>query len=126
MSKAEAAAARPQAWARVLQWLTEREDEMIASVRELVIRESPTHDKQACDKLCSHLAGEFECLGGQVQIHRQRTAGNHLQVDFAGASKRASRCYCWDISIRCMTWARCKPCRGASIAGGSTGREFST
>lgn len=72
----------------ILQWLTEREDEMITSVREMVVRESPTHDKEACDKLCSHLADEFACLGGQIKIHQQRTAGNHLQVNFAGASSR--------------------------------------
>ncbi len=72
----------------VLQWLTDRENEMIASVREMVVRESPTHDKEACDKMCLHLAGEFACLGGKVQIHQQPTAGNHLQVDFAAASSR--------------------------------------
>ena len=72
----------------VLQWLTARENEMIASAREMVIRESPTHDKNACDKMCQHLAGEFECLGGKVQVHQQPTAGNHLQVDFPGASNR--------------------------------------
>jgi glutamate carboxypeptidase len=72
----------------ILNWLTDRENEMIASAREMVIRESPTHDKEACDTMCSHLAGEFECLGGKVQIHRQPTAGNHLQVNFAGASQR--------------------------------------
>ncbi len=72
----------------ILQWLTARENEMIASVREMVIRESPTHDKAACDKLCSHLAAEFECLGGRIQIHRQLTAGNHLQANFPGASNR--------------------------------------
>jgi glutamate carboxypeptidase len=72
----------------ILHWLTDRQNEMIASLQEMVIRESPTHDKEACDNLCSHLAGEFECLGGKVQIHQQPTAGNHLQVDFPGASNR--------------------------------------
>ena len=40
-------------------WLTARQDEMVASVREIVLRESPTHDKKACDELCAHLAREF-------------------------------------------------------------------
>ena len=73
----------------ILTWLTARQDEMIASVREVVVRESPTHDKRACDDLCAHLASEFECLGGQIRIHRQGAAGNHLQVNFAGASRRS-------------------------------------
>jgi glutamate carboxypeptidase len=72
----------------VLRWLTERQGEMIASVREMVLRESPTQNKHACDALCSHLAEEFECLGGDARIHRQRSAGNHLQVNFAGGKGR--------------------------------------
>jgi glutamate carboxypeptidase len=74
---------------QILTWLTARQDEMIASVREVVVRESPTHDKQACDELCAHLASEFACLGGEIRVHRQSVAGNHLQVNFAGASRRS-------------------------------------
>jgi len=72
----------------VLRWLTARQSEMVASVREMVLRESPTQNKQACDALCSYLAAEFECLGGRVRIHHQRSAGNHLQVIFPGAKSR--------------------------------------
>ena len=72
----------------VLHWLTERQREMVASVRKMVLRESPTQNKQACDALCSYLASEFERLGGRVRIHRQRSAGNHLQVTFTGAKGR--------------------------------------
>ena len=88
MSKAKLQGREPNL-GRVLQWLTQQKHEMIARVGDLVIRESPTHDKQACDALCTHLADDFAGLGGHVRIHRQRTAGDHLQVDFAGASKRA-------------------------------------
>jgi glutamate carboxypeptidase len=72
----------------ILRWLTARQGEIVASVREMVLRESPTQNKQACDALCSYLAAEFECLGGRVKMHRQRTAGNHLQVNFPGAKGR--------------------------------------
>ena len=72
----------------VLHWLTERQREMVASVHEMVGRESPTQNKPACDALCSYLAGEFECLGGLVRIHRQRSAGDHLQVNFSGGKGR--------------------------------------
>ena len=68
----------------VLRWLTARQHEMVEQVRKLVTRESPTHDKAACDALCHHLAEQFRDLGGKVRVHRQRTAGNHLQVDFSG------------------------------------------
>ena len=75
-------------YTELLRWLTARQSEIVASVREMVLRESPTQNKQACDALCSYLAAEFECLGGRVRIHRQRSAGNHLQVDFPGAKGR--------------------------------------
>ena len=77
-----------QDYTELLRWLTARQSEIVASVREMVLRESPTQNKQACDALCSYLAAEFECLGGRVRIHRQRSAGNHLQVDFPGAKGR--------------------------------------
>jgi glutamate carboxypeptidase len=72
----------------VSQWLTSRQREIIDCVHELVERESPTHDKLACDKLCSYLAVTFERIGGQVKLHRQGVAGDHLEADFRGASDR--------------------------------------
>ena len=72
----------------VSRWLTGREREMVACVRELVQRESPTRNKLACDELCSYLEVLFERIGGRVKIHRQGIAGDHLQVDFSGATDR--------------------------------------
>lgn len=72
----------------VLQWLTHRQRDMVEQVREIVVRESPTHDKPACDALCGYLAQQFDALGGRVKIHNQSKAGNHLQVDFAGPRGR--------------------------------------
>src|SRR5271157_5631827 len=72
----------------VLRWLTARRREMVTCVRELVLRESPTHNKLACDKLCSYLEVQFERIGGQVKVHRQNVAGDHLEVDFSGAGDR--------------------------------------
>jgi glutamate carboxypeptidase len=64
------------------------QQEMIASLRELVLRESPTHDKAACDELCAYLTREFAALGGEITIHGQDEAGEHLQVDFPGSDGR--------------------------------------
>lgn len=69
-------------------WLTDRQQAMVDAVRELVFEESPTHEKQACDRLCDSLAREFAAIGGEVKLHRQSTAGNHLQVDFSGRAQR--------------------------------------
>jgi glutamate carboxypeptidase len=73
---------------KALRWLTGRQREMVACVRELVVRESPTHNKLACDELCSYLAVEFERLDGRVKVHREDTAGDHLQADFTGDERR--------------------------------------
>lgn len=72
----------------ILSWLAARQNEMVASVREVVLRESPTHSKKACDELSDFLAHEFEHLGGDVKLHRQPEAGNHLQINFAGRDRR--------------------------------------
>ncbi|HUI84613.1 MAG TPA: M20 family metallopeptidase [Candidatus Binatia bacterium] len=72
----------------LLAWLAERRQEMIASLREMVVRESPTHNKGACDSLCAHLAEQFAHLGGVIGIHRQSAAGDHLQADFRGPRRR--------------------------------------
>jgi len=78
----------PKTFGDVLRWLTQHQPEMVEQARELVTRESPTHDKAACDLLCSYLAERFRELGGKVKVHRQMKAGNHLQVDFAGTRGR--------------------------------------
>ncbi len=61
---------------------------MVACVKELVSRESPTRSKLACDELCTYLQVQFERIGGRAKIHRQDTAGDHLQVNFAGSAGR--------------------------------------
>jgi len=73
---------------RIAAYLGDREPAMTAVLRELVLRESPTHDKAACDQLCARLASEFAALSGEVKVHRQPTAGDHLQVDFPGRDQR--------------------------------------
>src|SRR4051812_47919144 len=70
---------------QIRDWLAPRKTEMVADLKELVLMESPTHDKAACDRLCAMLADQFRQLGGRVKLHRQKKAGDHLQVEFAGA-----------------------------------------
>jgi glutamate carboxypeptidase len=86
--KAHAKAGDPQLQ-QLLPWLAPRMAEMVAKLKELVLMESPTNEKAACDKLCAHLAEQFQQLGGRVKLHKQKTAGDHLQVEFRGATGRA-------------------------------------
>ena len=78
----------PAQLAQIREWLMPRKSEMVAELNQLVLMESPTHDKAACDNLCTVLAEKFGQLGGKVKLHRQKKAGNHLQVDFRGAKAR--------------------------------------
>lgn len=73
--------------APLVQWLRAREGEMIDLIRDLVLRESPSDNKQAVDVLGEFLAGRFETLGGLVEMHYSPNFGEHLQADFDGGDK---------------------------------------
>ncbi len=86
--KGAKASATPAQLSQLRDWLAPHKSEMVAELKELVLMESPTHDKAACDQLCAALAEKFRQLGARVKIHRQKKAGDHLQVEFAGAKDR--------------------------------------
>ncbi len=69
-------------------YFQERKGEIVQTIRQLVETESPSDNKDAVDRLGSLLAGRFEGLGGHAKFHRVPNFGDHLQVDFAGASAR--------------------------------------
>ncbi len=70
----------------LLRALRPRESEMLDTLRRLVEHESPSQEKPALDRLAEVIAQEFSQRGGKPRIHRQAGAGNHVQIDFAGAS----------------------------------------
>jgi len=72
--------------AKRLGYFQEGKDQIVQTIRQLVEIESPTENKQAVDRLGTLLAGRFEALGGHAKFHRVQDSGNHLQVDFTGAS----------------------------------------
>ncbi len=53
-------------------------------LRRLVEHESPSDDKPACDAMAEIIARDFQEIGGRTKIHRDKSTGNHLQIDFAG------------------------------------------
>ena len=71
---------------RRLSYFTERRDQVVSTIRELVEIESPSDNKTAVDRLSEVVAAKFAALGGAVKIHPAADFGNHLQVDFAGKS----------------------------------------
>ena len=68
---------------RRLAYFTERQELMVANIRELVEIESPSDNKAAVDQLGELVAAKLAALGGSVRFHQARNFGNHLQVDFA-------------------------------------------
>ena len=64
--------------------LTQQQSAMTAMLRRLVEHESPSDDKAACDRMSELIAKDFAAIGGNTRLHLLKSAGNHLQADFAG------------------------------------------
>jgi glutamate carboxypeptidase len=86
----EATAAQPP-WAERLHYFSQRQDRIVATIRELVEIESPSDHKQSVDRIAAFLALKFEALGGRTRLHRSDDFGDSLQVDFSGPSTRSTR-----------------------------------
>jgi glutamate carboxypeptidase len=88
----KSAAVAPQpAWADRLRYFSDRRNQIVETVRELVEIESPSDSKQAVDRIAAYLAPKFEALGGRTRFHRSHNFGDSLQIDFAGLSGSANR-----------------------------------
>jgi glutamate carboxypeptidase len=75
---------------RRLAYFSERRDEIVSTIRELVEIESPSDNKAAVDHIAEAVAQKFSRLGGAVRIHRVEDFGNHLQIDFNPQNKSKS------------------------------------
>jgi glutamate carboxypeptidase len=73
---------------RRLAYFSERREELVSTIRQLVEIESPSDNKAAVDRVSEAVAQKFSQLGGEVRIHPAKDFGNHLQVDFAGKSAK--------------------------------------
>ncbi len=71
---------------RRVEYLGQRRDDMVSTIRELVEIESPSDNKAAVDRIAETVANKFAQLGGDVRIHQATAFGNHLQVNFPGNS----------------------------------------
>jgi glutamate carboxypeptidase len=71
-----------------LDFFSERQDEMVSTIRQMVEIESPSDNKAAVDRMGDHIGSRFSAIGGRVQFHRIADFGNHVQADFEGESGR--------------------------------------
>ena len=62
--------------------------ELLALLQRMVEIESPSDNKPAVDNMGQFLARQFQSQGGKVTTHTTSDYGNHLQIDFSGASSQ--------------------------------------
>jgi glutamate carboxypeptidase len=74
---------------RRLSYFSDRRNEIVSTIRELVEIESPSDNKAAVDRIAEAVAQKFSQLGGEIRIHQAKHFGNHLQIDFAFGGKSA-------------------------------------
>ncbi len=66
-----------------------QQSNILDTIQQLVEIESPSDLKAAVDRLSTVLASRFSEIGGKVHLHRQEKFGNHLQINFPGATRNA-------------------------------------
>jgi glutamate carboxypeptidase len=72
-----------------LAYFRKQQSNILDTIQQLVEIESPSDLKAAVDRLSTGVGSRFGELGGKIQLHRQEKFGNHLQVNFAGATRNA-------------------------------------
>ena len=76
----------PQA---LLSLLRPRLREMLDTLRELTLLESPSLEKQPADRCCSYLAKQCMRRGALVEVLKQKYRGDHLRVVWPPSASRA-------------------------------------
>jgi glutamate carboxypeptidase len=89
MKAGKSAAARTQpSGADRLRYFSQHQDEIVATIRDLVEIESPSDNKPAVDRIAAFIAPKFEALGGRTRLHRSTDFGDNLQIDFVADTTR--------------------------------------
>ena len=65
---------------RILDYLRENTDDMVADLKRLIALESPTSHKPAVDALGEALAAELRGLGGAVEVIPKAAVGDVLRA----------------------------------------------
>jgi len=73
----------------LLSLLRPRLKEMLDSLRELTLLESPSLEKQPADRCCGFLANQWMLRGALVEILKQKQRGDHLRVVWPASASRS-------------------------------------
>ena len=68
--------------------LEKQESRMTQTIQRIVGIESPSDNKAAADRLCSHLEELFSGMGGAIKRHKAASYGDHLQINFPGGNSQ--------------------------------------
>ncbi|WP_048717847.1 MULTISPECIES: M20 family metallopeptidase [Bacillaceae] len=67
----------------LVSFLQEQKEEMVALLKEIVEKESPSTDKELTDKLASWIAEQFTLLtGGKTEVIQNEPYGNHVRAEW--------------------------------------------
>lgn len=69
---------------RLLAYLRDHQNDMVALLAQLVAMESPTDHKPSLDRLAAFLADQSRALEAQVDMLPQSQAGNHVRARWSG------------------------------------------
>jgi len=78
-------------WKDRLRYFSERQAQMVQTIRELVEIESPSDSKPAVDRIAEFVGQKFKAIGGRTLFHRNSEFGDSLQIDFDTAPSAASK-----------------------------------
>jgi glutamate carboxypeptidase len=73
-----------------LRRLQPRLPQMLATLRRFVVAESPSLEKNAADRCCGIIAGEWRKHGGDVERIAQKHRGDILRITYASGKSRSS------------------------------------
>jgi len=73
---------------QLLNYLVARQEAMTEALRELVLLESPSHEREAVNTVAEYLARAFGDLGADVERIPQAAFGDHLRVSWGSGSRQ--------------------------------------
>lgn len=85
---------QPEDTERLGRHFDERRAEMLAAIRELVVRETPSHDKARLDAFATYLAGRYSAVGAEVEIIPAAPQGNHVRARFGTGTQPPALVLC--------------------------------
>ena len=73
---------------QILEYMRERQDDMVTMLGYLVNMDSPSTDKECLDAICEAIGHLWKDTGTKVEVIRQESYGNHLRAEWGQGSEQ--------------------------------------